>query len=283
MRIASSPASTSPATRTTSPIRRLGGAATRAPLELLHIIDRQASRPPATDHSGAIGFDAQEKLLDKLSAEDEQRVRAARDAGRAFLTRCVNAPAAGVAEVDIRQRHGELEETLLEQEGRAPDRARPPRPLRRDHTARSGPQRGARGARPAPAHPHGHGGLFREPKRVMVAFDGGAVTRRGVDMVAASPLFRDLPILLFMSGRAGSDARRKLSAAEAQLQEAGLKVEAELVPGDAETVIAGKVRERDIDLLIMGAFGHSPLRSLLFGSKTADLLRSATIPTLLLR
>jgi nucleotide-binding universal stress UspA family protein len=117
----------------------------------------------------------------------------------------------------------------------------------------------------------------------MIAFDGGGMTRRGVELVAKSPLFRGLPILLFMSGRAGSDARRKLSAAEAQLQEAGLEVEAELVPGDAETVIAGKVRERDIDLLIMGAFGHSPLRSLLFGSKTADLLRSATIPTLLLR
>jgi nucleotide-binding universal stress UspA family protein len=36
-------------------------------------------------------------------------------------------------------------------------------------------------------------------------------------------------------------------------------------------------------MLIMGSFGHSPLRSLLFGSKTADLLRSSTIPALLLR
>ncbi|MEE4109049.1 MAG: universal stress protein, partial [Halieaceae bacterium] len=68
-----------------------------------------------------------------------------------------------------------------------------------------------------------------------------------------------------------------------RLEAAGLAVEAELQPGDAETVIAAKVREREIDMLIMGAFGHSVLRSLLFGSKTADLLRSSTIPTLLLR
>jgi nucleotide-binding universal stress UspA family protein len=33
----------------------------------------------------------------------------------------------------------------------------------------------------------------------------------------------------------------------------------------------------------MGAYSHSPLRSLLFGSKTSDLLRSSKIPTLLLR
>jgi len=56
-----------------------------------------------------------------------------------------------------------------------------------------------------------------------------------------------------------------------------------LIPGDAESVVATTVREQSIDLLIMGAYSHSPLRSLLFGSKTTDLLRSATIPTLLLR
>ena len=43
------------------------------------------------------------------------------------------------------------------------------------------------------------------------------------------------------------------------------------------------INKQSIDMLIMGAFGHSPLRTLMFGSKTADLLRSSTVPTLLLR
>jgi len=43
------------------------------------------------------------------------------------------------------------------------------------------------------------------------------------------------------------------------------------------------VQEKAIDMLLMGAFGHSPLRSLLLGSKTTELLRSSHIPTLLLR
>jgi nucleotide-binding universal stress UspA family protein len=33
----------------------------------------------------------------------------------------------------------------------------------------------------------------------------------------------------------------------------------------------------------MGAYAHSALRGLLFGSRTNDLLRSSTVPTLLLR
>ena len=78
---------------------------TEAPLELLHIIDRHAQRSAGEDHSGAIGFDAQEKLLDKLSAEDEVRTREARERGRRFLTGLrERAAAAGATEVDIRQR-----------------------------------------------------------------------------------------------------------------------------------------------------------------------------------
>lgn len=64
---------------------------------------------------------------------------------------------------------------------------------------------------------------------------------------------------------------------------AGFEVVADILPGDPETVIAREVKARNIDMLLMGAYAHSPLRALIFGSKTADLLRTATIPTLLLR
>ncbi|MFT7289124.1 MAG: nucleotide-binding universal stress UspA family protein [Halieaceae bacterium] len=255
-----------------------------APLQFLHIIDRHQEPPSGEDHSGAIGFDAQEQLLNKLSSEDEARTRAARERGRLFLNRLrERASAAGVAEVDIRQRYGELVETLLEQEegvrlmvlGRRGEAAETTqRDLGRNV------ERVVRGLhRPILAVTEG----FREPERIMIAFDGGVVTRRGVQMVSASPLFRGLPIHLLMSGKPTADASRKLSWAEEKLSSAGFEVSAKLVSGDAETVIAKSSQDEGIDLLIMGAFSHSPLRSLLFGSKTADLLRASGIPTLLLR
>ena len=80
-----------------------------------------------------------------------------------------------------------------------------------------------------------------------------------------------------------ADASKKLSWAEKTLRDADYDVTASLLPGDAESVIASTVKKEGIDLLIMGAFSHSPLRKLFFGSKTADLLRSSGIPTLLLR
>ena len=56
-----------------------------------------------------------------------------------------------------------------------------------------------------------------------------------------------------------------------------------LLPGEPENTIARTVKEQAIDMLVVGAFGRSPLRTLLFGGKTDDLLRSSTIPTLLMR
>jgi nucleotide-binding universal stress UspA family protein len=255
-----------------------------APLEFLHVIDRHAGRAAAEDHSGAIGIDAQENLLSKLSAEDEAHTKAARERGRTFLNRLrERAVAAGVAQVDVRQRHGELEQTLTEQEagvrlmvlGRRGEAAQA---TRRDLGRNV--ERVVRALhKPILAVTEG----FREPRRVMIAFDGGNVTRQGVEMVASSPLFRGLPLHLLMSGRKTLDGARQLGWARNTLEAAAFDVSAALVPGDAETIIARTVQDQSIDMLIMGAFGHSPLRSLLFGSKTADLLRSSSIPTLWLR
>ena len=55
------------------------------PLELLHIIDRHQETAISDDHSGAIGFDAQENLLNRLTEEEGERSRAIREQGRIFL------------------------------------------------------------------------------------------------------------------------------------------------------------------------------------------------------
>lgn len=255
-----------------------------APLELLHVIDRHAEPPPSEDHSGSIGFDAQERLLGKLSSEDEVRTRAAREQGRLFLSGLrERAGAAGAPEVDVRQRYGELVETLHEQEkgvqlmvlGRRGESAET---TRRDLGRNV--ERVVRALRRPILTVTEN---FSDPQRIMFAFDGGAITRRGVQMIASSKLFKGLPILLLMSGKVSPDASKQLDWAEGILNAAGYAVTTRLVPGDAEAVIAKTAQDENIDLLIMGAFSHSPLRALLFGSKTADLLRSSAIPTLLLR
>ncbi len=255
-----------------------------APLEFLHIIDRHPEIATGNDHSGTIGIDAEEVLLNKLSNEDESRSKVVRERGRLFLNRLrERAIEAGVESPDVRQRYGVLVETLVEQEkgvrlfvlGRRGESA--------EATQRDLGRNVERVVRALNKPILAVTDDFTEPNRVMIAFDGGIVTQRGVEMVAKSPLFRGLPVHLLMSGKESQNASKQLEWAKTTLEAADFDVTASLIPGDAESVIAKAVQEQGIDMLIMGAYSHSPLRSLLFGSKTSDLLRSAKIPTLLLR
>ncbi|MFN3985637.1 MAG: universal stress protein [Rhodocyclaceae bacterium] len=255
-----------------------------APLEFLHVIDRHLEQGDGDDHSGAIGFNAQEQLLSSLSNRDAEFARARREQGRVFLNRLrERVVAAGVPEPDTRQRHGALHETLVEQEAgvrlfvfgrRGASAQSAQRDLGRNV------ERMVRALRkPILTVTEG----FRMPERVLLAFDGTAATRKGVDMIASSPLFQGLPIHVVMAGEESDVGRKQLDWAGQTLEAAGFAVEAAFLAGDPEAVIAREVKARDVDMLLMGAYAHSPLRALIFGSRTTDLLRSATIPTLLLR
>lgn len=255
-----------------------------APLEFLHVIDRHPEQGSGEDHSGAIGFNAQEHLLSNLSDKDAAVARAKREQGRIFLNRLrERALAAGAPSADMRQRHGALDDTLAEQENSVRLFVFGRRGASAETTQRDLGRNVERVVRavhkPILAVTEG----FKEPERVMLAFDGSAVTRKGVDMIAGSPLFKGLPIHILMAGKESTDGPKQLAWAKDTLAAAGFEVVADILPGDPEAVIAREVKARDIDMLLMGAYAHSPLRALIFGSKTTDLLRAATIPTLLLR
>ena len=55
------------------------------------------------------------------------------------------------------------------------------------------------------------------------------------------------------------------------------------IAGSAEKVISEMVEREGIDLLAMGAYGHSRIRSLIIGSTTTDMIRSCRVPVVLFR
>lgn len=255
-----------------------------AELELLHVLDRHPEEGRSSDHSGAIGFNAQESLLNELAQADQIRIESMRTAGRVFLGELrEKAYAAGVAQVDIRQRHGELLETIQEQEadigllvlGRRGESA--------DATQRDLGRNVERVLRSLSKPILTVTDRFRQPERALVAFDGSAAARKSIEMLCRRPLLKEVEILLVMVGEVSRKAAPALEWAHARLGEAGLRVQKRHVAGDPETVIARMIQDDSIDLLTMGAYSHSPIRALLFGSRTNELLRAARVPTLLVR
>ncbi|MDH5823357.1 universal stress protein [Luteimonas sp. RD2P54] len=255
-----------------------------APLQFLHVLDRKEHSTASADYSGNIGLEAQAELLQELVELDQKRSRLSAEHGRLLLARArERAAGAGLAAAGGLQRHGSLVETLAGLEsgtrlfvvgkrGEAAD-------FDKGHLG-GNLERVARAVhRPLLVASR----AFRAVERFAIAFDGSPTTRKCVQMVAQSPLVRGLPCHLVSAGDGGGALAEAQARARALLAAAGFEVEASIVPGEAESVIGGYVREHGIDLLVMGAYGHSRVRQLIVGSTTTAMLRSCRVPVLLLR
>lgn len=254
------------------------------PLELLHILERHPERGSGADHSGAIGFKAQDALLETLVQEEAARNTTAREQGRVFLSGLrARAMVAGLENSGMRQRYGELEATLVEQEPGVELFVLGRRGQSAETTGRDLGRNLERVVRALHRPILAVSEAFVRPHRLMIAFDGSTLTRRGIELVASSALFRGMSCDIVMAGEQGRRGAAGLAWAKARLVAAGLDTEALVLPGDPEREIAAAMRDRSVDLLVMGSYSHSVLHRLFRGSRTADLLRACTVPTLLLR
>lgn len=253
-------------------------------LEFIHVLDRHPETAQKLDASGNIGFGTQESLLEELAALDEKRGAIAMERGRMLLESATGrAAGSGIAAPLSRLRHGELVETLAELEsetrlfvlgkrGAAGDRS--PQHLG------SNLERVVRALhRPILVVPS----AFSMPQKIMIAFDGSMTTRKGVDMIASSPLFKGLDCQVVMVGPESSAAQAHLEWARATLSAGGVMAKTYIIGGEADTALPEYADRNGIDLLVMGAYGHSRIRELLVGSTTTSVLRTSSLPVLLLR
>ncbi|TDO10599.1 MULTISPECIES: universal stress protein [Halomonas] len=257
--------------------------ALQAPLTFLHVNDNHPQTAEA-DLSGNIGLGAREHLLEELSHLDEQRAKVAQEQGRLMLKAArERAIEDGVTEPGTRQRNGTLVETLEElvdeirllvigKRGEGAHQAS-------DHLG-SNLERVVRTLhRPILMVSD----TYKTPEKVMLAFDGSKTTRKGVEILAKSPLFDGIPVHVVIVGAETGDNRSQLDWALKMLRDAGHVAEGAIRAGEVETTLCGYQAEQGIDLLVMGAYGHSRIRHLLVGSTTTTMLRKANGPVLLLR
>lgn len=256
----------------------------QAPLEFLHVLDRHQETAATRDLSGNIGLGSQDSLLSELALLDEKRSKLAQQRGREMLDVVVRqARERGVASAEPRLRHGALVDTLTELEttvrlfvlGKRGDRA----DFAKLHLG-SALERAVRAVhRPLLIASR----QFKPIQKFLIAFDGSNTTCKGVEMLAASPLFKGMPCHIVMAGSDTPDARARIQWANEQLAAGGFEVHSSIRPGHAEAVISQYVTANAMDVLVMGAYGHSRIRHLVVGSTTTAMIRTCMIPVLLLR
>ncbi len=253
------------------------------PIELLHVVQHKDVVAARHDLSGAIGLGVKGDLLEELTRLDEAESRLEVERGRLLLAAAEDRlRSGGVTDLETVHRHGGIVETILEREKAA-----------RIIVI------GKRGASHAFATEHVGSKVERVvrastkpilvatreaeiPRAIVLAYDGSPAAMRALERCANSPLLRDLPVEVVTVG-ADDESRRKLVAAAAKELGADREVRTAVVQGRAEEAIPAVTAAIPGALLMMGAYGHSPLRALIVGSTTTAMIRTMHTPVLLVR
>lgn len=251
-------------------------------VELMHVLGRREGGA-ASDLSGAISLGARSALLEELSRLDEQRAKLAVHRGRAILDDARTLLDEAGVKASAHLRHGDLIEAFSEREhgaemiligkrGEAADFAKGHLGSNLERILRAA-------AKPLFVASR----AFRPIEKVLIAYDGSASAMRAVDYVARSPLYSGLDIRIVTVGAASDATSRSLHDARARLSAAGLDAETSILPGQPEEALEKLVDEAGIDHLVMGASGHSRLRTLFVGSTSLEMIRTCKVPILLVR
>ncbi len=125
---------------------------------------------------------------------------------------------------------------------------------------------------------------FKPISRVLIAFDGGPSVGRAVNYLCAShELFAGLAMHVLYVGERTDSTAKLVGDVAARLRSTGYDASSEVRSGQPEVVISDSVERSGFDLLVMGAYGHSRIRSLIVGSTTTEMVRSCLIPVVLFR
>lgn len=256
---------------------------TGLPVELMHVLGRREG-VEGRDYSGALGLGSRSALLGALADLDARRARLAQERGRAILDDAREiVVAAGARDATASLRRGDLVEAVAERErdadliligkrGEAADFAR-------GHLG-SNLERVVRACR-RPVLVASR--AFEAPRSVLVAFDGGESAGRAVTHVASSTLYEGLPVTVATVGEEGGAVGPRQSAAVAELEAAGREARAITLPGAPEEALGALVERERLGLVVMGAYGHSRIRSLVIGSTTSEMIRRCRVPIALVR
>ncbi len=254
----------------------------QAPLKLLHVLERPHAIVGG-DLSGNIGLGTRENLLEEMTRLDEQRSRIALEQGKRMLEAAkIRVETAGSVPAKTLQRHANLVETLAELESG----------IRVIIIGQKG-----KDSESSLAHIGSqiesviraiHCPIlvtlsqFKAPKAIMIAYDGSPTAFKMLGQLAKFPqLLQGVKCHIVM---VGGDAHESLLKAEALLKAEGHACSTAHVAGEAlDVALQSYVKEHEIDLTVMGAYGNSPIRRFILGSNTSRMIHQTSVPLLLLR
>jgi nucleotide-binding universal stress UspA family protein len=258
-----------------------------AAVEVLYVTDeRSQAAAEARNFSGSIGVDASDSLLNKLVALEHEKAKLNHQRAKNILHDAQQALTS----------HGVKAVTLVHETGFLVDR------FHEFETHADLIMLGKRGETAEFASGHLGANLeriirashkpclvtsrqFQPIERLLLAYDGSPSCKKMLHFLVNSTAFTGLNLSIVTVTKSADDetAIARLNEAKQQAQAGGFEPVCQLIEGNPEIAIDRYAEENQINLLMMGAYGHNRIRHLVIGSTTTQILRSSHIPVLLFR
>lgn len=259
------------------------GSQLNVPVALLNVIDVPASK--RRDLSGTIGMDSRRILLGELSQLDEHRSKVAKNYSNALIQDAKDYISSNFeVPVHAYQRRGKLLPAIehFKEKNRAIVMGRRGEDHKEERINIGSQIETVARASSIPILICSD--TFATPRSYMVAFDGSKTAIKAAEMVAKSPLLREMQGHVVMVGYHDDASKQSLAAAVEQIQAAGMKAQAHHLP-DSDSVdgLLSFQLENEVDILVVGAYGRSKWRQLFLGSTTSEIIASTSSPVILVR
>jgi nucleotide-binding universal stress UspA family protein len=261
-------------------------AATRlsASVELLHVVQRKDAVAARKDLSGAIGLGVKSELLEELTQIDEAEGKLAIGDGRVLLAQAEKLlVAGGVSDVSRLHRHGSVVDTIIEREAEADLVVIGKRGATSEFDSDHIGSRIERVVRASVKPVLIASRKIQPPGIIIVALDGSSAALKALDFVIASPLFTGMQLHLVAAGPKGTADKSWFVKAYSKVVDRSPSCIIHIADGPPQKVLGDYMSTRRDAILVMGAYGHSALRTLIFGSTTTTVLRTVRAPVLLVR
>lgn len=118
----------------------------------------------------------------------------------------------------------------------------------------------------------------RQIKKVLVAYDNSVQVTKAIQMFLLLHIWNQCDVTLLNVNNSASRSIQLLGRLGDYFKRYGVQTEKVHLRGRADEAILSYIREHEVDLLVMGAYGKRSVSEFVFGSVTKSLVAQAGIP-----
>ena len=252
-------------------------------IKIYHIItkDNKLTKP---DLSGSINLGAKTKLLEKLIKHESSLAKKTNDKGWKILENAKKEILKiGNFNIQIRLRTGKIIDSLMDKEKDGDIIVIGKRGEIKQNIEKKLGSNFESIVRSSKKPIFVANRSFNEIKNILVAFDGSPSTIRLMNFFKSQNFFSDCTFTVVQIFDSKKVINSNLFQLVESLKEEGLTISCKEYFGQPKTKLTYLVENQSYDLLAIGAYGHSKVRTLLLGSTTTELIKNSKVPFLLMR